>query len=81
MRKGFGIILLLFISKYAYHNRIYPGTYCLIGDAGELKYGRAPVVDAARDLIPMNEKTTVIYLGDNFIITACQMKLCRIIKR
>ncbi|MEP6928133.1 MAG: BamA/TamA family outer membrane protein [Ginsengibacter sp.] len=37
----------------------------LIGDAGELNYGREPVVDAARDLIPLNEKTTVLYLGDN----------------
>ncbi len=37
----------------------------LIGDAGQLNYGREPVIDAARDLIPMNNKTTVIYLGDN----------------
>ncbi|MEO8414515.1 MAG: BamA/TamA family outer membrane protein [Ginsengibacter sp.] len=37
----------------------------LIGDAGELNYGRAPVVDAARDLIPLDSKTTVLYLGDN----------------
>ncbi|MEO6639436.1 MAG: metallophosphoesterase, partial [Ginsengibacter sp.] len=37
----------------------------LIGDAGELNFGRAPVVDAVRNLIPLNEKTTIIYLGDN----------------
>src|SRR5664279_1116841 len=37
----------------------------LIGDAGELNFGRAPVVDAARNLIPLDSKTTVLYLGDN----------------
>ena len=37
----------------------------LIGDAGQLNYGREPVIDAVRDLIPLNNKTTVIYLGDN----------------
>ncbi len=37
----------------------------LIGDAGELNFGRAPVVDAVRNLIPLNDKTTIIYLGDN----------------
>lgn len=37
----------------------------LIGDAGELNFGRAPVIDAVKNLIPLNEKTTVIYLGDN----------------
>ncbi len=37
----------------------------LIGDAGELNFGREPVVDAARDLIPMKENTFVLYVGDN----------------
>ena len=40
-------------------------TIVLIGDAGQLTNGRQLVVDAARKLIPMNKKTTVIYLGDN----------------
>lgn len=37
----------------------------LIGDAGELNYGREPVIDAARNLILFDKNTTVIYLGDN----------------
>jgi DNA repair exonuclease SbcCD nuclease subunit len=37
----------------------------LIGDAGQLNYGREPVLDAVRNLIPLNKKTTIIYLGDN----------------
>jgi Calcineurin-like phosphoesterase len=45
-------------------------TIILIGDAGELtKDGRQPVVDAARKRVKMNEKTTVIYLGDNLYKT------------
>ena len=37
----------------------------LIGDAGLLTNGRHPVVDAVRSLIPMDKKTTILYLGDN----------------
>jgi hypothetical protein len=37
----------------------------LIGDAGEFTNGHHPVVDAVRRLIPMDAKTTVLYLGDN----------------
>lgn len=37
----------------------------LVGDAGELVDGRAPVIDAVRKLIPLDEKTTVVFLGDN----------------
>ena len=44
-------------------------TILLIGDAGELTNGRHPVVDAARKLVKMDKKTTVIYLGDNLYKT------------
>jgi hypothetical protein len=37
----------------------------LIGDAGELTNGHHPVVDAVRQLIPLDAKTTILYLGDN----------------
>lgn len=37
----------------------------LIGDAGQLTDGRHPVVDAVRNLIPLDSKTTVLFLGDN----------------
>ena len=37
----------------------------LIGDAGKLNSGKEPVIDAARNLIPFNNKTTVLFLGDN----------------
>src|SRR5690606_34715086 len=37
----------------------------LIGDAGALVDGKAPVMQAVRDMVPLDEKTTVVYLGDN----------------
>jgi hypothetical protein len=37
----------------------------LIGDAGELIDGRQPVVDGVRRFIPLDKKTTVVFLGDN----------------
>lgn len=41
----------------------------LIGDAGKLNFGRQPVVDAVRNLIPLDDKTTVLFLGDNLYKT------------
>ncbi len=41
----------------------------LIGDAGALTNGRHPVVSAARATIPFDEKTTVLFLGDNLYKT------------
>ncbi|MGQ0737969.1 MAG: metallophosphoesterase [Bacteroidota bacterium] len=37
----------------------------LIGDAGQLTNGRHPVVDAVKKNIPLDNKTTVVFLGDN----------------
>ena len=37
----------------------------LIGDAGQLTNGIHPVVDAVRNNIKLDKKTTVVYLGDN----------------
>ncbi|MCX8020877.1 MAG: metallophosphoesterase [Chitinophagaceae bacterium] len=41
----------------------------LIGDAGELTREKHPVVSAVKLHIPLDEKTTVIYLGDNLYKT------------
>jgi hypothetical protein len=37
----------------------------LIGDAGQLTDGHHPVVDAVRSHITLDNKTTILYLGDN----------------
>ena len=66
MRKGFGIFLFLFISKICIsQSDSIQARIVLIGDGGQLVWGRQPVIDAARDSIPMDGKTTVIFLGDN----------------
>ena len=41
----------------------------LIGDGGELTNGRHPVVEAAKRLIKLDKKTTVLFLGDNIYKT------------
>ncbi|HTM64991.1 MAG TPA: metallophosphoesterase [Flavipsychrobacter sp.] len=37
----------------------------VIGDAGQLVDGRQPVIDGVRQLIPLDKKTTVVFVGDN----------------
>lgn len=37
----------------------------LIGDGGELAHGHHPIAEAVRKTIPLDSKTTIIYLGDN----------------
>lgn len=39
--------------------------FVLIGDAGALVGSRSPVIDAAKRLVPLDQRTTVLFLGDN----------------
>lgn len=58
--------LLFLISKQLYaQNDTIARRIILIGDAGQLTGGRHPVVDAVRNLIPLDDKSTVLFLGDN----------------
>ncbi len=59
-----GLLLLLNWNLHAQKDTISQ-RIVLIGDAGQLTNGKQPVVDAVRRLIPLDKKTTVIYLGDN----------------
>ncbi len=66
MKRCCAVILFLFISVFCFAQKdSIQARIILIGDAGELNYNREPVIDAARDSIPLDEKTTVLYLGDN----------------
>src|SRR5664279_1112061 len=66
MQKSLVFIFFLLAINICYaQNDSIQAHIILIGDAGEFNYGRAPVIDAARDLIPLDKNTTVIYLGDN----------------
>ena len=59
-----GGLLLLNLSLIAQEDTIAQ-RIVLIGDAGQLTNGKHPVVDAVRKLIPLDKKTTVLFLGDN----------------
>lgn len=59
-----GCLLFFYLSPKAQEDTITQ-RIVLIGDAGQLTNGRHPVVDAVRSLIPMDKKTTVLFLGDN----------------
>src|SRR5689334_12858274 len=41
----------------------------LIGDGGELKNGIHPVAQAIRKTVPMDKRTTILFLGDNLYRT------------
>ena len=71
MQKLVVIILLSFIITEGFTQRAdsIKERIILIGDAGKLNFGRQPVVDAARNLIPLDKKTTVLFLGDNLYKT------------
>ncbi|MEO6455396.1 MAG: metallophosphoesterase, partial [Ginsengibacter sp.] len=44
-------------------------TIVLIGDAGQLIKGHTPVLSGARNTVPFNNKTTIVFLGDNLYQT------------
>lgn len=64
-------MLLMLVSRelYAQTTDTITRRIVLIGDAGQLTNGRHPVVDAVRKRIPLDQKTTVVYLGDNLYKT------------
>jgi hypothetical protein len=70
MQKNILVLFMCFfqIATYAQNDSI-SARIILIGDAGKLNGGKHPVVDAARDLIPFDKKTTVLFLGDNLYKT------------
>jgi hypothetical protein len=70
MKKGISfLICLLTIFQAFSQNDSIVSRIVLIGDAGKLNFGRQPVIDAVRQLIPMDKNTTVIFLGDNLYKT------------
>lgn len=65
MKKIGWLLILFFITYPCFAQDSIDVRLVLIGDAGKLNYGRQPVIDAVRQRIPLDEKTTVLYLGDN----------------
>lgn len=69
MKRMGWLIMLLCFAQHGFSQDSTDVRLVLIGDAGKLNYGRQPVVDAVRQLIPLDKKTTVIFLGDNLYKT------------
>jgi hypothetical protein len=65
MRSGLILILLLIVNICKGQDDSIANRIVLIGDAGDILSGRQPVIDAVRRTIPMDKKTTVLFLGDN----------------
>lgn len=63
------VILAILTQAHAQAQDSIQARIVLIGDAGQLTNGRHPVVSAVKRLIPMDEKTTVVFLGDNLYKT------------
>ncbi|MGI8951805.1 MAG: BamA/TamA family outer membrane protein [Chitinophagaceae bacterium] len=60
------IFLLFFFQYFSFaQNDSIQARIVLIGDAGSLKNGRHPVVDAVRNTIKFDSLTTILFLGDN----------------
>jgi predicted phosphodiesterase len=71
MRKISGVLILsLFITLHGYaQDDSLQARLVLIGDAGDLKNGKHPVIDAVRETIKPDRNTTILYLGDNLYTT------------
>jgi hypothetical protein len=59
------LLLLIIASFSCFAQDSIDRRIILVGDAGSLVGGKAPVLDAIRNLVPLDNKTTVLYLGDN----------------
>ncbi|HEX7903568.1 MAG TPA: BamA/TamA family outer membrane protein [Chitinophagaceae bacterium] len=62
---GFSIFFFCFTYSLLAQQDTILQRIVLIGDAGELTKGRHPVVDAIRNNIKLDKKTTILFLGDN----------------
>ncbi|MBS1585972.1 MAG: BamA/TamA family outer membrane protein [Bacteroidetes bacterium] len=61
---GFLFCSILAVNCYAQADSI-DKRIVVIGDAGNLVGGRAPVIDAVRSIVPMTKNTVVLFVGDN----------------
>ena len=71
MKYTFTILLLFSLQSAFAQNDLLPATdsveqrIVIIGDAGELTQGKATVIDAVRNAVKMDKKTTLLFVGDN----------------
>ncbi|HKB44184.1 MAG TPA: metallophosphoesterase, partial [Chitinophagaceae bacterium] len=65
MKIFLSLLLFLFHTCLLYSQDSIVARIVLIGDGGELTNGHHPVAEAVKKMIPMDARTTIIYLGDN----------------
>jgi len=72
MKKVCGVVIffifLLPVISFSQNDTIQ-SRIVLIGDAGDFHGGRHPVIDAVKNQIKFDSKTTIVYLGDNLYMT------------
>ena len=66
---GISLCILFILNTTVHAQDSIQARIILIGDAGQLTNGKHPVVNAVKKNIPLTEKTTIIYLGDNLYRT------------
>lgn len=59
------VLLLGAMRSVAQNDDTIAARIVLIGDAGALVDGKQPVIDGVRRYVPLDKKTTVVFLGDN----------------
>lgn len=70
MKFAIAIIISAFVSSSLYAQKdTVQARIVVIGDAGSFHNGRHYVVSAVKKTIPLDEKTTVLYVGDNLYYT------------
>lgn len=70
MKKVSAFFLLIFLSSWCFsQNDTLQARLILIGDAGDFKNGRHPVINAVKAKTKIDRKTTILYLGDNLYTT------------
>ncbi len=87
MRRTFAILLLLPLQNaFAQNtplqtNDSIENRLVIIGDAGDpgsITNGKAAVLDAIRNMVPMDKKTTILFVGDNLYVNGlpCEGDVC-----
>jgi hypothetical protein len=70
MKKASGVLMFLFLGLIGYGQEdTLQAKVILIGDAGDFKGGRHPVIEAVRQTNKLDKKTTIVFLGDNLYTT------------
>lgn len=70
MKKVSAVLLSVLVTSWCFsQNDTIQSRLILIGDAGDFKNGRHPVISAVKEKTKLDRKTTVLYLGDNLYST------------